>query len=50
MKKVNTKNFTAISGVLFIRLACNRTLIQIFACLHKHNHNIIFNTVIHKFT
>ena len=49
MKKVNTKNFTKISGVLFLRLTCNRTLIQMFACLHKHIHNI-FNTVIHKLT
>ena len=45
MKTVkNTKNFTPISGVLFLRLTCNETLIQMFACLHKHNYNIIFDT------
>ena len=45
MKKVkNTKNFTSVSGLLFLRLTCNKTLIQMFAGLHKHNNNIIFNT------
>ena len=44
MKKVkNTQNFTLISGVLLLRLTCTKTLIQMFACLHKNNHNI-FNT------
>ena len=44
MKKVkNTKNFTSVSGLLFLGLTCNKTLMQMFAGLHKHN-NIIFNT------
>ena len=45
MKKVkNTKNFTPVTGALVLRLTCNKTLIQMFAGLHKHNNNIIFNT------
>ena len=37
MKKVKyTTNFTPISGVLFLRLTCNKTPIQMFASLHKH--------------
>ena len=40
----NTKNFTQVSGVLFLRPTYHKTLIQMFACLHEHNHNIIFNT------
>ena len=45
MKKVKkAKNFTPISGVLFLTPTGNKTLIQMFGCLHKHNHNIIFNT------
>ena len=52
MEKVkNTNNFTTILGALFLRLTCcdtkthTRKLIKMFACLHKHNHNIIFNKV-----
>ena len=45
MKKVkNKKNFPPISDVLFLRLTCNEAPIQMFACLHQHNYNIIFNT------
>ena len=44
MKKVkNTKNFTPVTGALVLRLTYNKTLIQMFACLHKHNYNIIIN-------
>ena len=44
VKKVkNKKDFTPTSLALFLRLTCNKTLIQMFACVHKHNHNIIFN-------
>ena len=36
MKKVkNTKNFTPISGVLFLRLTL-KDLYKMFASLHKH--------------
>ena len=41
MKKVkNTKNCI----VLFLKLTGNKILIQMFVRVHKHNHNIIFNT------
>ena len=38
MKKArNTKNFTSVSDVLFLRLACNLTVIQMFVCIHEYN-------------
>ena len=42
-KMKNTKNFTSILSVRFLRLRCDKTLIQMSACLHKYNDNIIFN-------
>ena len=42
MKKVkNPQNFTPIICVLFLLLTCNKTLMQMFAGLHKYNHKII---------
>ena len=49
MKKgKNPKNFTPISGVLFLRLTCYKTLTQMFAGLHKHI--VIRLLLIHKLT
>ena len=49
MKKVkNLNSFIPISGVLFLRLTCNKTLTQMFASLHKNT--IITLLLIHKLT
>ena len=44
----NPKNFSLISGVLFLRLTFNKALTQMFACLHKNT--IITLLLIHKLT